>query len=74
MPCVCAPSEWIIINTMLPSRSKQFSNCRPEMGIIWILLASKYSSQMNAHLQRPSKGRAALCYILGLSPVKALLP
>lgn len=60
MPCVCAPSEWIIINTMLLSRSKQFSTCRPEMGITWILLASKYSSQTNAHLKRPSQDRLAL--------------
>lgn len=74
MPCACAPSEWIIINVMLLSRSKQFSTCRPEMGIIWILLASKYSRQKNAHLKRPSQGRVALCYILSLSPVKALLP
>lgn len=58
MPCVCAPSEWIIINSKLLSRSKQFSTCRPE--IPWILLASKYSNQMNAHLKRPSQGRVAL--------------
>lgn len=59
MPCVCAPSEWII-NTMLFSWSKQYSTCRPETGITWILLASKYSSQMNADLKIPSQGRVAL--------------
>lgn len=60
MPCVCVPSEWIIINIMLLSGSKQFSTCRQEMGITWIPLASKYSSQMNAHLKSPSQDRVAL--------------
>lgn len=32
-PCVCAPSEQVIINTILLARSKQFSTCRTEMGI-----------------------------------------
>lgn len=73
VPCMFAPSEWII-NTILLSRSEQFSTCRPEMEIIWILLSPKYSSQMNAHLKRPSQGRVALRYILSLPPVKALLP
>lgn len=67
MPGVRAPSEWIIINTMLLSQSKQFSICRPEMGITWILLAFKYSSQMNAHWMSPSWDRVALSYCRTIS-------